>query len=211
MSNSDTVSTIYNARNNLMDILKSRGYDISEYNEFSLSDVNQMYNNKQLDLLLTKKDVNNKEKKIYVKYVLDKNVLKPNYIQDLVDDLFNIEKIITNEDDLLIITKDSPNDTINNLIKEIWETSGIYIGIMAMKTLGFNILNHSLVPPHKPMNDLEKQQVANKYNVTSDKMFPEISRYDPVAIAIGLRPKQVCEIIRSSKTAVTSMYYRICV
>ena len=45
MSNSDTVSTIYNARNNLMKLLDTRGYDISEYDEFSITDVNLIYQN----------------------------------------------------------------------------------------------------------------------------------------------------------------------
>ena len=40
--------------------------------------------------------------------------------------------------------------------------------------------------------------------------WPEISRFDPVAQAIGLRPKEVCKIIRSSETAITSTYYRMC-
>ena len=118
--------------------------------------------------------------------------------------------MIDKTDDLLIISVNDPNDTINALIKEIWETKGIYIGIIGMKRLGFNILEHSLVPPHKVLSNNEKVGIKNKYNITDDKMFPEISRLDPVAIAIGLRPTEVCEITRSSKNSVTSMYYRIC-
>ena len=210
MSNSDTVSTIYNARNNLMKLLDTRGYDISDYDEFSITDVNLMYQNKQLDLFLSKREDQADNKKIYVKYFLDK-VLKPAIIEELIDDLINLEKIIDKTDDLLIISINDPNDTINALIKEIWETKGIYIGIIGMKRLGFNILEHSLVPPHKVLSNNEKSGIKNKYNITDDKMFPEISRLDPVAIAIGLRPTEVCEIIRSSKNSVTSMHYRICV
>lgn len=209
MSNSDTVSTIYNARNNLMKLLHARGYDISDYDEFSITDVNLMYQNKQLDLLLSKREDQADKKKIYVKYFLDK-VLRPANIEELTDDLINLEKMIDKTDDLLIISVNDPNDTINALIKEIWETKGIYIGIIGMKRLGFNILEHSLVPPHKVLSNNEKVGIKNKYNIKDDKMFPEISRLDPVAIAIGLRPTEVCEITRSSKNSVTSMYYRIC-
>ena len=209
MSNSDTVSTIYNARNNLMKLLYARGYDISDYDEFSITDVNLMYQNKQLDLLLSKREDQADKKKIYVKYFLDK-VLRPANIEELTDDLINLEKMIDKTDDLLIISVNDPNDTINALIKEIWETKGIYIGIIGMKRLGFNILEHSLVPPHKVLSNNEKAGIKNKYNIKDDKMFPEISRLDPVAIAIGLRPTEVCEITRSSKNSVTSMYYRIC-
>ena len=40
--------------------------------------------------------------------------------------------------------------------------------------------------------------------------MPEIGRFDPVAQAIGLRPGELCEIIRSSPTAITTKYYRFC-
>ena len=43
-----------------------------------------------------------------------------------------------------------------------------------------------------------------------DGHFPDISRSDPVAKAIGIRPGEVCEIIRPSKTAISAPYYRIC-
>ena len=61
------------------------------------------------------------------------------------------------------------------------------------------------------MTEFAKDQVLKKYNITDTKQMPSISRYDPVALAIGLRPGQICKITRSSKTSVTSIYYRYCV
>ena len=40
--------------------------------------------------------------------------------------------------------------------------------------------------------------------------FPEISRFDPVAQALGMRPTQLCEIKRPSPTAIVTNYYRYC-
>lgn len=51
----------------------------------------------------------------------------------------------------------------------------------------------------------------NEYNIISDYEFPEISRFDPAALAIGIRPSQVCEIIRNSPTSISSKTWRICV
>ena len=50
-----------------------------------------------------------------------------------------------------------------------------------------------------------------RYNITDKVQFPDISRFDPVAQVIGLRPGQVCEITRASKTAIESKYYRVCI
>ena len=74
----------------------------------------------------------------------------------------------------------------------------------------FNILEHSLVPKHRILSNEEKDSIKKKYYIVNESEFPEISRFDPVAIAIGLRPNQLCEILRSSKTSITTFYYRLC-
>ena len=207
---SDMISVIYDTRVNLIKQLKYRGFNTDGYDQFSINDVNSMmFSEKvqQLDLLLENTNTN---KKILVKYYLARKINK-DIIQDMVEDVFKIEKIINKDDDLLIITKEYANDTILATLKEIWEKENIYIGLTNMYNLRFNILEHTLVPPHRCLTDEEKQNIKSTYNIIDDKQFPEISRFDPVALTIGLRPSQLCEIIRPSKTAITTPYYRICV
>jgi DNA-directed RNA polymerase subunit H (RpoH/RPB5) len=50
-----------------------------------------------------------------------------------------------------------------------------------------------------------------KYNIKNKSLFPYISRFDPVARVIGLRPGQVCHIVRPSKTSIKANYYRVCI
>jgi len=80
-----------------------------------------------------------------------------------------------------------------------------------LKRLQFNILKHELVPPHRVLTTAEKNAIKQRYNIMEEMQFPEISRFDPVAQAIGLRPGEVCEILRPSKTAISAPYYRLCV
>jgi len=123
-----------------------------------------------------------------------------------------LSETLTKDDTLFIIIKDDPNDTIINELKHIWETDGIFIVIESIKRLQFNILKHVLVPNHIIISEEEEvQDVMFKYNITNKNNFPDISRFDPVARVIGLRPGQVCKIIRPSKTAIEAPYYRICV
>ena len=60
------------------------------------------------------------------------------------------------------------------------------------------------------VNNKEEQEILKTYNITKGDEIPEISRFDPVSIAIGLRPNELCEITRPSTSSITSMYYRIC-
>ena len=53
--------------------------------------------------------------------------------------------------------------------------------------------------------------IKKKFNIVNNSQLPEISRFDPVAQSLCMRPGEVCEILRPSKTAIKSPYYRICI
>ena len=128
----------------------------------------------------------------------------------MVDDLFNIEQMLNKNDTLMILVNESPHEPILAYLKFLWSTENIYTVVMPLANLQFNILNHSLVPKHEILNEQEKNNFMNLYNVKNNNQLPEISRFDPVAQVIGLRPNEVCKITRPSKTSITSLYYRVC-
>jgi len=231
---SSLISQIYKSRCVLLELMKKQNYNVSEYDGFSINEINTMKTNNQLDMILSKNKLDseetesssnneekneenyasnennkNNEKKIYIKYYLGKS-LRPNNLQEMIDDLFNVEEVLTKEDTLLVVVKDEVNDTLLNTLKHIWESEKIFIILISLQRLQFNILEHSLVPPHRVLNESEKINIKNRYNIINDNQFPELSRFDPVAKAIGIRPGEVCEIIRPSKTAISAPYYRIC-
>jgi DNA-directed RNA polymerase subunit H len=128
----------------------------------------------------------------------------------MIDDLFHVEEILTKDDTLLIVVKEEINETLLNAVKHIWESDKIFIVLQPLKRLQFNILEHVLVPAHRVLTVEEMISIKKRYNIIDDAQFPDISRFDPVAQAIGIRPGEVCEIIRASKTAISAPYYRIC-
>jgi DNA-directed RNA polymerase subunit H len=190
-----------------------QGYNIEDYGNFSVNEVNSMKQNNQLDMLLEKKEENpvtKRKNKIYIRYYLGKTI-RPSNLQEMIDDLFNLEEILKKDDTLFIIIKDEINETLTNELKHIWESDGIFIVIENIKRLQFNILDHDLVPKHTILPESEVVNIMKKYNITDKIQFPDISRFDPVARAIGLRPGQLCHIVRPSKTAIEADYYRICI
>ncbi len=202
------ISEIFNSRKIILELMEKQGYNINDYANFSISEVNAMNKNNQLDMLLEKNDKNvtnnAPKKKIYIRYHLSN-------IRQMIDDLFILTETLKKTDTLFIIIKNDPNETLINEIKHIWESEGIFIVIESIKRLQFNILKHVLVPPHRIMSESEVTEVIKRYNITDKSQFPDISRFDPVARAIGLRPGDVCHISRPSKTAIEANYYRICV
>ena len=207
------ISTVFNSRKNVLDLMEKQGYNIEDYSNFSINEVNSMKSNNQLDMLLEKKEedtITKRKNKIYIRYYLGKSI-RPTNLQEMIDDLFNVEEVLTKKDNLLVVVKDEVNETLSNTVKHIWESENIFIILVPLQHLQFNILKHIAVPPHRVLSESEKIQIKNKYNIIHDGQFPELPRVDPVAKAIGIRPGQVCEINRPSKTAISAPYYRICI
>ena len=212
-NSSNIISSIYKARQTIIALMRKLDYNVSDYEHFSVNEVNTMFQNKQMDMLLEKSKEDprtGRKNKIYILFYLAK-AIRPANIQEMIDDLFNLEETLTKEDTLLIITKDEMNDTLVATLKHVWETDKIFIVVQNIKRLQFNIHEHTLVPPHRVISDDERDVIKTKYNITDDTQFPDISRFDPVAQAICLRPGQICEITRPSKTAIQSIYYRLCI
>ena len=209
MAQTTTTEIIYNSRKYLLEILEEQGYNVTDYKDFSIHEIHAMFLSKQLDLLI---DHENPTKKIYIKYHLAKT-LRQNNIYEYIEDLFNLENILTKNDDLIIIIKDEPNETLIRFLKDVWEQEGIYIRIFNIKRLQFNILKHILVPKHIILTDEEVKEFKKKFNLSEviGTSIPDISRFSPVGLAIGIRPGEICKIERNSKTALDALYYRVCI
>jgi DNA-directed RNA polymerase subunit H (RpoH/RPB5) len=205
MEDPTTVSSIFTSRKNLLDILKEIGYNTEDFEGYSISHVLSLIKNNQLNLLLQKK-----EQKLYVKYSIDGSRITSQAVHKLKDEFFGDEPVLEKKDTLMVIIKDEPNDNIKETLDEIWNIYGIYINIINIHRLQFNILKHQWVPKHILLTDEQIAEMKIKYNIQSNSELPTISRYDAVASIICMRPTQVCKIIRKSRTSLESEYYRIC-
>jgi len=205
MEDPTTVSSIFTSRKNLLDILKEIGYKTEDYEGYSINHVLSLIKNNQLNLLLHKEN-----HKLYVKYAVDGSRITSQAVHKLKDEFFGDEPVLEKTDTLMVIIKDEPNDNIKETLDEIWNIYGIYINIINIHRLQFNILKHQWVPKHMLLNDEQIVELKTKYNIQSNSELPTISRYDAVASIICMRPTQVCKIIRKSRTSLESEYYRIC-
>ena len=138
-------------------------------------------------------------------------ILTLNYNEYGIIDLFNIDDVLKQEDDLVIITKERRNDNLTNFLNILYKKEKYFINTYNLNDFMSNILDNDQVPPHRILSDEEKEEIKQKYNILKDKQFPEISRFDPISVIYGIRPGQVFEIIRSSPTSLQTKYYRLCI
>jgi DNA-directed RNA polymerase subunit H (RpoH/RPB5) len=215
---------ISTSRKYILEIMNSAGYENTlDYSNASFNEVSIMIKNNELDMILYKNiysdnESNIEKQKVYIKYFIEK--LDENKINGLIETVFYVKQTLNPATDILFIiineeTKTAgdpfPNDNLKKILIHIYEKEGIFVVVESLKRLQFNILNHELVPEHVIMT---KQEVnlwlsINNNIGTTDKL-PQISRFDPIARVLCMKPGQVCKIIRPSEPAITAPYYRVC-
>ena len=212
MSSTSTTNSrilkLFKSRNTLIEQLNELGYDTSEHMDFSINEIDAMNNNTQLDFTLNHI---NDERKIYIKYYLTSKQINRANLDNIIEDVYHIDNILTKNDTLVLIIEDEPNETTINKIKYLYNRDGIFVVIHNINRLQYNLLNHTLVPKCTILGNSEIDELKKKYNIMDTKQLPEISRFDPQALAKCMRPGQVCKFERESSTALFYDYYRICV
>jgi DNA-directed RNA polymerase subunit H (RpoH/RPB5) len=207
-SNSNQILNIYKSRKNILDIMESQGFDIDDYNGFSINEVDAMVSNNQLDMLI---DNPSTKQKAYLKYYLSARQIRPGNLDEIIEDLYSIDNVLEKKDTLIIITEDEPNDSIINRIKYLYDHEGIFVVIHNIHRLQYNLLEHTLVPKCDILKDNEIDTFKDKFNIKLLNQLPEISRFDPQALALCMRPGQIGKFTRNSITALETEYYRVCV
>jgi len=202
---------IHRSRMNALDVLSSvYGYDISGQTGFSIAEVDIMKSNDQLDMHL--QSSNPDVPQTYIHYFgPEKKVLSTKELQNLVDMYFVHLGYLKKTDCLYIIYNGEPNDSLYKAMEYFWNHDGYFIVVMNIKRLQFNILEHQLTPKMVILTPPEVANLMIELNIQSLQQLPEISRYDPLALAVCLRPRQVCKFFRNSPTAVEAVYYRACI
>jgi len=211
-TSSNRIISIYKSRKTILELLDKQSYNVSEYNGFNINEIDAMFVNSQLDMLINHQT---NSKKVYIKYYLSVNStnkqIRPQQLKDIIEDLYELESILTKNDTLIIIINDEPNDTIIAKLKYLYDHDGIFVVIHNVKRLQFNILQHKLIPDVSILTEPEVTNLKEKYNIKNVLQLPEISRFDPLALAICMRPNEVCKITRKSATALHSDFYRVCI
>jgi DNA-directed RNA polymerase subunit H (RpoH/RPB5) len=210
---SNRILSIYKSRNIILEHLELLAYSVNDYNAFSINEIDAMFVNSQLDMLISH---NTEDKKVYIKYYLfSKTVskqIRPQILDTIIEDLYEIESVLTPKDTLIIIIDEEPNDTIISKLVYLYERTGIFVVIHNIKRLQFNLLNHVLCPSVAILDEKEMEELNISLNLKSNfNLLPEISRFDPMALVIMLRPGQIAKLMRTSSTALYTPYYRICV
>ena len=197
----------------VLDQLAKQGFDVDPHYA-PMSELRAMVN---YDMVITEEitDANaSSYKQVHVKYLIDATArFIGGAINSISQDLFT-STLKPETDHILFIVNakmsDNSVESLHTIANLMWAQHGWFIVIIPINMLQFNVLAHEKVPPHRIMSRGKIDKVNYKYCI-KDSEYPSISRFDPVARAIGMRPGNICKIMRKSATAINAPYYRRCV
>ena len=207
-----TVNMVYASKHVINQNMKYIGYDAKQYENLAFDAVKTMCDQKNIDILnMVFSNSSNPAYpgRVFVHYNVLQAAFRAINLYDIID-YYRMRYNFGERDTLLIVNNDPPNDTIKKLMKQIYETDKTFVIIQSLRQTQFYIHGHVYVPRHEVLSpEQEKQQVLGQWNRGD---LPEICRFDPVAMAIAMRPGQICKITRNSRSVITEEYfYRYCV
>ena len=164
MATNNLILKISNSRKNILDILEiHQGYDVSAYKNFSINEIDAMYSNEQLDIMVQHKTTGTKT---YVKYYVSRKFM-PNALENISSQIF--EETLSKDDTLILIILDEPNDGMLSQLNHLFKNKGIFVVIHNIKRLQYNILDHELVPSMNILNTVDVERLMKDMNLTSLK------------------------------------------
>lgn len=206
------LNRIIKSRPIILEMIKSRGYNIGKYSNYSIKEIEVMINSmpskisielSPLDMSFNKEDGN-----LIVKYITNAKVRASN-ISSLIYEMVE-EKLQPNDTLVLLVNDNVSSDSLTEIINNFQLKQKKFIQIFNIESLMFNITEHILVPHHEIMNQTETVNIMSKYNIQNLLQLPLILQSDPVAKFIGAKRGDIVKITKPSETAGEYVNYRLC-
>ena len=211
-------------------LLAKRNYNIDNFNSnFDKETLDAICKESKYELVFQSKE--NPKKFIYILFTNTVNIVSKNFKALDIKYRFNNFKDLIKEQLDIDISEDDKDIEINfslivtNLIKinllliskkllekiKIFTNFDLKLEIFLYNELLFNITKHVLIPKNiYILNNDEKEQLKEIYNLKNLKQIPVIKKTDPLSKFYGLNYNDVIKIIRPSNNTGYYLSYRVC-
>lgn len=215
-------SHLFRSRAVILNMLQRRGYDISQYDHYTLDDINAMMNivsNGKVTqkFPVTPFDIKIKhlkdDKYMHIRYIFGSK-LKIANIETILMSMEEEEKFHSENDEVIFITDYKvPNESMfDNQLDGLYKKleNKYYSQVFEISKLIINIMDHEFVPEHTIIPNEDKSKLLERFDIASYSQLPIILKSDPVAKFIGMKRGDICKIIRPSETSGKYEMYRYC-
>ncbi|XP_071686519.1 DNA-directed RNA polymerases IV and V subunit 5B-like [Rutidosis leptorrhynchoides] len=191
----------YLSRRTLLEMLKDRGYDISDSEiNFTLKQFRELHG-QDVDvdrLRISASHVSDSENKILAVFC-GPGPVKVNVIRWITTQIMNKDSLSR----LIIVVQ---SHITNQAMKSV-ELFSFKVEIFQITDLLVNITKHVLKPKHRVITDQEKEKLLKKFNL-NEKQLPRMSEKDAIAQYYGLTKGQVVEVTYNGEITGLHVTYR---
>ncbi|KAK1428889.1 hypothetical protein QVD17_17729 [Tagetes erecta] len=191
----------YLSRKTLLEMLRDRGYDISNSDiDLTLTQFRDLHG-QDIDvdrLRISASHLTNFENKILAVFC-GTGVVKVNSIRWIATQIMNKETL----NRLIIVVQGH----ITSQAMKAVDLFPFKVEIFQITDLLVNITKHVLKPKHRVLTDVEKEKLLNKFNV-DEKQLPRMSQKDAIAQYYGLEKGQVIEVTYNGEITGLHVTYR---
>ena len=200
------------ARNNILEVLEARGFNVSSLVAEAPEEVRDLFSDpKQIDLTYYVPHNEDEDRKCKVIFIQSIASLLKNFKAEHID-TESPEKVVPGRDDVILIVFGKLGDT--DIEKTIRTSRSLKLQMDAIHimNLQFNPLNHIDVPYYEPVaiGSEQEKQILDSVGVKKMKNFPLIRSYDIISRLLGLRPNQIV-LVTSKSPVVRTVKVRVCV
>lgn len=206
------IDAVYRSRMTLLDILESRGYNVTNYRKFSPAEATAAVGAfSSLGFKVTKKD--DETKACDVRYANVGRQKLDSFFNDVSDeDSENTEVIVMMEGQVV----DAHHATALKQYMKPKESNEkerrkLRVAFFSVYMIVINPLLHVLVPKHEIVPPEKHRELMESLYITAKSKFPEIKFHtDPIARCIGAVPGDIVKITRPSPSSGEAIIYRVC-
>ena len=202
-----------NTRCVITEMLENRGFDVSPIASFT--PFNSIEDLEEMSIKLSK----NNNEIIQVHYEVSKT--RTNHkqltkrIEHIVETHNNSPTDKSKDLTIVFIVCDGMTPSVKEAVRLLSTKYNVFIQIFPIRNLMYNVTKHKAVPQHIRIPKTEYASYLTEFldslHIDSLDKLPKILDTDPIAMFIGLRPGEMCKIIRPSMSAGKHIVYRYCV
>ncbi|EOA28756.1 hypothetical protein CARUB_v10024988mg [Capsella rubella] len=191
----------YLARRTTMEMLRDRGYDVSDEDiNLSLQQFRTLYGEiPDINRLrISAEHRLDSTKKIAVMFC-GTGMVKVNEMRGIAADVLNRESI----SGLILVLQ---GHITNQALKAV-DLFTFKVELFEITELLVNVTKHVLRPKHQVLNDQEKESLLKKFSI-EEKQLPRLSTKDPIARYYGLETGKVMKVTYKDELSESHVTYR---
>jgi DNA-directed RNA polymerase subunit H (RpoH/RPB5) len=214
----ETLELIVRSRPTILEILDNRGYNVDAHKGISPEEIFHLSIGTQNLLRINamkKADGPAPLERAVVMYWVDGA-----YRQKLEGEMGKIWKfspaagpdaLDPEKDELIVILSEPYHENFHSSAVSMWSKHKARVSFFPLKNVITNPAKHVFVPPHRKLNDEERDAVVAALHLKSRFELPHIKFHaDMQARVLGLIHGDVVEILRPSETCGEYKFYRVC-